>query len=127
MQERGKIRHREHATVINDFSGLRLKNITPTDIDGFIEYQNKAMIFFELKYMSAPLPFGQRLALERLVDISAENRPSILFIAEYSELNAHGDVDSSMCVVREYRYKKKWTKPKRDYTLSVAIHKFLKL
>jgi len=38
---RGKIEHRDRARQIRDFSNLRYGNITPTDIDGLIEYQNK--------------------------------------------------------------------------------------
>ena len=34
--DRGKIRNRECAGQLKDFSGLRFGKITPTDIDGFV-------------------------------------------------------------------------------------------
>jgi len=34
---RGTIQNRERARQIIDFHGLRIRNITPTDIDGFIK------------------------------------------------------------------------------------------
>jgi len=122
---RGRIRKPELARVIHDFSGIRLKNITPTDIDGFIEHNNELMIFFEIKYKNSPLPFGQRLALERLVDVSHQNRPSILFVAQYDELNENNEVDGAQCTVRSYRYNKKWQTPKRSYSLGAAVRKFI--
>lgn len=63
---RGKIGNRAAAMQIRDFTRMRWGNITPTDIDGIMEYQDKAYIIFELKYGDTDLPFGQRLALERL-------------------------------------------------------------
>lgn len=65
---RGKIQHEEYARRIVDFSGMRYGNITPTDIDGVIEYRDTRIVFFEFKYGNAPIPNGQKMALERIVD-----------------------------------------------------------
>lgn len=65
---RGKIQHEEYARRIVDFSGMRYGNITPTDIDGVIEYHDTRIVFFEFKYGNAPIPNGQKMALERIVD-----------------------------------------------------------
>lgn len=67
-ENRGKIQNEEYARRIIDFSGMRYGNITPTDIDGVIEYHDTHVVFFEFKYDNAPIPDGQRLALERLVN-----------------------------------------------------------
>lgn len=67
-ENRGKIQNEEYARRIIDFSGMRYGNITPTDIDGVIEYHDARVVFFEFKYDNAPIPDGQRLALERLVN-----------------------------------------------------------
>lgn len=64
--KRGIIGNRAAAMQIKDFSDMRWGNITPTDIDGLMEYKDKAYIIFELKYGDTELPFGQRLALQRL-------------------------------------------------------------
>ena len=43
---RGVIQNRDRKKQIIDFSGLKYGKITPTDIDGLIEYKDKAMMFF---------------------------------------------------------------------------------
>ena len=75
MNERGVINNIQRAQQINDFSNLLYGKITPTDIDGMIEYRGKLYIFFEIKYKDKDMPFGQRLALERLVkDLTYANK-----------------------------------------------------
>jgi len=64
--DRGKIRNPKYAGQLKDFSGLRFGQITPTDIDGFCDFQNKAFILLELKYGHAEIMRGQRLGYERL-------------------------------------------------------------
>ena len=52
-----------------DFQGLAVDEyIYPTDIDGLIEYKDSEYIIFEVKYGDAEVPFGQKLALQRMVD-----------------------------------------------------------
>lgn len=45
-ENRGKIQNEEFARRIIDFSGMRYGNITPTDIDGVIEYHDTRVVFF---------------------------------------------------------------------------------
>lgn len=66
--ERGKIENRNRARQIIDFSGLQYGKITPTDIDGLIEYHDKAILLLEFKYADAEMPRGQKVALERMCD-----------------------------------------------------------
>ena len=68
------IKNRENAAKIKDFGSLRWGKISPTDIDGFIEIGNEKFIFIECKYGDSELPTGQRIALERLVDVVATTR-----------------------------------------------------
>lgn len=91
---------------MRDYSGLRFRNITPTDIDGFVEYRNKAYIFLELKYGDAPLPPGQRLALERLCDDLQKRKPTLLIVATHH--SAHEDIDAARATIAEFRYKGRW-------------------
>ena len=53
------VKYRERAKQIIDFTGLQWDTITPTDIDGLIEYKNKAMVFMEFKHNDAQMPKGQ--------------------------------------------------------------------
>jgi hypothetical protein len=102
---RGEIRNREFATQVRNFSGLRYGNITPTDIDGMIEYKNKLYIFIETKFGNAELPFGQRLAFERLCDDLQKVKPTLLIIASH---NSNGDIDVAKTTVTSYRYRGVW-------------------
>lgn len=126
MQNNGVIRDRAAAAQIRNFSGLRWGNITPTDIDGLIEYQNRLFVFIEAKYMGANLPHGQRLALERLCDaVSNSGKMAVVFIASH-ETPPDEDIDFTKITVIEYRYRGKWVKPP-SINLKSAIDLFIKL
>lgn len=118
--ERGVIRNRGYATQIRDFSGLRFGNITPTDVDGLIEYKGKGYVLIEIKYQGVQLPPGQRLALERLCDDLQRTKPTLLIIAVH---DSDGDIDVAKTLVAEYRFKRKWRT--RDGTIRELIRAFL--
>lgn len=120
MHERGKIRNREFATQIRDFSGLRYGKITPTDIDGFLDFGNKLFVFIESKYGTGRLPYGQRLALERLCDAChcPPLRVSILLIGRHLEKD---NVDYANMRVVEYRWRKKWCDAEKEKTIGEVI------
>lgn len=117
---RGVIKNRQFANQVRDFSGLTFGRITPTDIDGLIEYQNKGYVFIETKFGEAPLPFGQRLALERLCDDLQNTKPALLIIASHE---SDGDIDVAETIVTEYRFKGKWRE--REGTTKELITAFL--
>ncbi len=121
MTERGKIRNRENALQIRDFSGLRWGNITPTDNDGFIDFQNNLFIYIELKYGNKQLDYGQELAFERQCDACQRGGvPTYFIVASHW---AEGDIDVANAVVTMCRYKKKWQYPKKQTTVREAIDK----
>jgi len=128
MQTRGSINNRGRAKQLRDFSGLRFGNITPTDIDGLIEYQNKAYIIFELKLIGATVPPGQRLALERLTDdLEKAGKQTLCIIASHNIDNYNKDIDAANTSVTEYRLKGEWTQvgPEEELTTRNIIEKFL--
>lgn len=112
MAERGVIRNREYKLQINDFSKLRFGNITPTDIDAFMDFSDKLFVFVEAKFGSAPMPRGQEWAIERLVDAThcPPKRHSVAFITSHKVES--GDVDFANTVVTKYRWCGKWRYPK---------------
>ena len=122
---RGTIRNIGRKQQINDFSGLRFGNITPTDIDGIIEYKNKAFVIIEVKYGDAELPYGQRLCVERMV--SDLSKPALAIIAEHSVCDENESIDVSKCNVREIYLcnEKKWRPPKRSFSVRELCEKFL--
>jgi len=120
---RGKIRNRDFARQLRDFSGLRWGNITPTDIDGYFEIGDRIFVFIEIKYGTTEVPFGQKLALERLVDIIGETRDAILIIGSHHD-EAGTDIDVAPCVVREYRTSNVWHSPTKKTTIVELINQF---
>jgi hypothetical protein len=98
--------------------------ITPTDIDGLIEYDGKCFVFFELKLDDAPLPSGQRKALMRLVDDLS--KPSILIIAWHNIEDPSIDIDVALAIVSHYYYGGKWYSPMNMITLKELVDRFLK-
>ena len=128
MTARGVIVHVKRAKQINDFSGLCYGAITPTDIDGLIEYRDKAYVVIETKYMDIELPHGQKLAIERLIgDISASGKPAIALVAEHHIHDTDACVPVAECPVREYYHTNtlKWQTPKTALTVREMTDLFL--
>lgn len=84
MQSR--INNPRRAKQLIDFKGLEIDGyIYPTDIDGLIEYKDSEYILFEVKHGNAEVPFGQRLALQRMVDdFTKIGKQAVVFICEHT-------------------------------------------
>lgn len=127
--ERGQIEFRARAAQLRDYSGFNLpRKITPTDIDGFIEFNGQLFVFFELKHSGAPeMTWGQRTALERLCDsVQSEKTESVLFIAQHSH-PAQEDIAAKDAVVVRVRHQGKWVTPSCRLTLLDAVQKSVAL
>lgn len=120
--ERGKIRNRQYANRVRDFSGLRFGNITPTDIDGMIEYKNICYVYIETKFESASLPNGQRLALERQCDDMSKVKPAIMIVASH---NTDGDIDVANTTVTEFRFRNAWHETQTTTTTKDLVTRFI--
>ena len=125
--ERGKFQHIERAKQLISFQGLNIGKITPTDIDGVIEYKDKAYIFIEVKYKNKELPFGQQLALERLVDDTSANKKSIAIVCEHNIGDTDTQIKMAACKVRELYLsdEKVWRRPKDNITVEQMIDLFI--
>jgi len=125
---RGEIIYAARSQQINDFSGLLFGKITPTDIDGLIEYKDKAYVLLEVKYNNKDLPRGQRLAIQRLIDdVSNSGKAAIALIVSHDVEDTATSVPVADCAVRElYYYKeKRWRPPRLVMTTRQAIESFL--
>jgi hypothetical protein len=124
--QRGAIRNEKYARILRDFTGLQFeRGITPTDIDGYVEFGNKVFIFIEAKYKTTVLSTGQRLALARLVDAVGETHESLLIVASHDvEPEEDRPVDYANCVVAEFRHNKTWIKPSEIYVVRELIDFF---
>ena len=107
------------------FDGLQYGSITPTDIDGCIEYKDKAVIFLEYKYVGNRMPDGQRLCLERLADdVQMSGREAVVMLCEHEISDVNEPVDAETSGVVSMYYCGKWHKRNRD-TVGHEIEKFL--
>lgn len=122
MRERipGKINNQGIMKQVVDFKGLVFGKISPTDIDCFIDFGNKLFVIVEAKHNDAQVPFGQKLAIERLCDAThcPPDRYSVSFIVSHKDT---GNIDLANAIVRKYRINKKWHDPKSSISLYDAI------
>ena len=123
---KGKVYNHNRARQQRDYSGLLFGNITPTDIDGIIEYKNMAYVIIELKYGDAVLPYGQRLALERLTDdLQQSGKLTLCIIASHETHDVNTDIDAANAHVSEFRYKGKWRMGKDGELTGNLVRRFL--
>ena len=97
----GDIRHRDRARQIISFSNLRRhRGITPTDIDGFIDYGGNGFILMEAKLYGKEIEYGQKLAFENL--IKSINKKPICTIVFRHDTPLEEDVQAYECYVDDY-------------------------
>lgn len=121
---RGEIRERAFKQV-HDYSALAYNKITPTDLDGFVEFGNRLFIFFELKHGDAQMPRGQELALVRLCD-AIQHAPAYLLIASHTH-SADEDINAAQAIVTRYRTGGRWSQPAQPINLRDAIDRLYQL
>lgn len=124
MAERGVIKNREYKQQIADFSGLQFGKITPTDLDAFMDFNNKLFVFVETKFGNSQMQYGQRLAIERLCDAchAPPHRYSVAFITKHQ---SNGDIDFANTEVTRFRFCGEWFTPQKEgATLREGIEAF---
>jgi hypothetical protein len=113
-----------------DFKGLALDGgIYPTDIDALIEYHDQLYIILEVKHHLAKVPYGQRLALQRMVDdFTKAGKEAVVIVCEHKVDDPGISVDAARCMVRELYYgeEKIWRKPDKPVNVRQAIDIFRK-
>jgi hypothetical protein len=89
-----------------------------------IEYKDKAYVFFEVKYRDAPLLYGQKLCLERLINDLSKVKAMVLFIVEHYVDDMNKSVVYAGCNVRAMYYKGQWNHYNHQATLKQFIDNF---
>ena len=111
------------------FSGLEYDNhVAPMDLDGMIEYHDKKRVFLEVKLQNTPVPEGERIALERLVnDCGKAGKKAIAIVADHNVFDTSQDVIVQDCMVRVLYYSEEghWRTPKRSMTVKTLVDSFL--
>lgn len=127
MSEKYGINHEERLKQIISFDDMVYNgNIRPTDIDGLIEFHNKAYIIFDVKSGSVEVLTGQKLALERSVrDWRKAGKEAIGFICEHNVHDTNEKVIAKNCDVRSIFQGNKWRPPIKPIKLGEAIEQYL--
>lgn len=127
LEQRGIIQNRARKQQIADMSGLRYNKITPTDLDGFLDFGDRLFIFIEGKFIATPVLFGQGLSIDRLCDAChcPPRRYAFAIIADHHH-PTNEDIDFSQMTVRTIRQNRRWTQPMRDgLTVREAIDRMV--
>ena len=112
--ERGKIHNLARYKQPVEFEGVRYGKITPTDIDGLIEYRNRVFVFYELKLRGKTIDHGQKIAFQNIVDgLHGDGKFAILFKCEHDVIDTDEIVDAATSEVTSVYWNQKWTKPKK--------------
>lgn len=114
---RGRIRNPERAAQLRDFSELRYGNITPTDVDGLLEFSDKLYVFLEFKLGSAAMDYGQRLCFQRICDaLAIAEKIAIAIVAEH-DTPIGQQIDCAQAKVRCYYQDGQWQAIQSDLTV----------
>ena len=102
--------HRTRAKQLISFEGMSYeRGITPTDIDGMIDFGGKGLVLIELKYDLTEIKTGQRLAIENLIDtFEKTGKKALGIVAMHRITDCETDVVMAKCEVVELRYNFKW-------------------
>jgi hypothetical protein len=105
----GKIRNPARAFQHIDYTGIRYGNATPSNIDGILELQGRLFVLFEYKHVSAqPMPKGQRMMIERIVDnLQSDNVFSIAIVGVHDSPIGE-EINASVARAIEIRWKSQW-------------------
>lgn len=114
MPERGEIRNKNYASILNSFVGMeRHRKITPTDIDGVIDYNGEVFIFLEGKYNDSEMPKGQKYCLEHICDAINDGGKYAICLVFSHYCGPNEIVQVSECTVTKVYTSKKWVAPKK--------------
>ena len=103
------VKHRDRMKQIICFDGLDFGSITPMDIDGVVEYHDKAVVFLEYKLKGCKMPTGQRICIERLVnDVCKAGKVGCALLAEHEVYNADDDVVAGNAIVKSVYWSGNW-------------------
>ena len=127
-EKRGTYNHKKMGKQLLCFDGIGYGNVTPMDIDGFIEWHDKKRVMLEIKLRGVNVLWGERLALERMVnDFAKVGKEAMAVIADHKVFNTNEDVMVRDCIVREiYHSREKiWRPTKMIMTVGDLLDSFL--
>ena len=122
------IKYKARMSQPKDFKNLFINGFTPTDLDFIYDVAGKKYIIGELKLVNAPMPEGQRRALQYLAqNLVAAGCEVCVMVAEHATL-ASEPIDVGSCEIVKCATVKGGTTSDKMYigmTVSDACHDFL--
>jgi len=101
----GKIRFPDRARQIKDYTGLKFeRNITPSDIDGAMDFGGELFVFLEYKMTGCQMPGGQRRFLASMCDAINTSKDAVVLVAEHNTPIGE-EIDCANAAVVEFRCK----------------------
>lgn len=125
MTKRGDIYNPARASQLVSFSDFRYGKITPTDIDGLIDFGGNSFVFMEFKFKDAPLPYGQRLAIENMSMRLIRGGATVIAIVGEHETPVDSAIIAANATVREYLYHGVWQATQTPYTCKSLVDAFI--
>lgn len=130
-ETRGTFQNEQEAKQLISFEGMKYKgrngvyNVTPTDVDGALEFEvENCFIFFELKRYGELL-YGQKKFYMRLVDTLCKGgADSILFVSQHNA-DKGKTIIAKKSVVKQIYWRGKWYDIHDRCTLGECVGKYL--
>ena len=122
------IRNPLRASQVLDFTRILSPPYAPTDIDGLVEWKDKAYVIIECKHGDKEMSLGQKIAIERMTkDFSKAGKRAVAIVVEHNVDNIQESVMVGSQLVREVYYDSqgRWRKPSHEMTAREAINDFI--
>lgn len=119
-------KHPNRARQLLDFSKLKYgESMIPTDIDSYLDWsEEKYKFFIEMKYKDAPMPIGQRIAYEHIVnDCRKAGIDAFALVCEHTTEDTNETVSAEASTIREVYDGRSWTR--RDEGSTWTLKNFL--
>lgn len=122
-----EFQYRERAKQLMSFEGMQWDSMTPTDIDGFLDYRGKYFVYMEGKVVGKDLLRGQELALENATQSHVKAGHKAIAIVFEHNTPVEQDVIVKNCRVVRYYFKNEWQETQQPRTVKELIDLFLDL
>lgn len=123
-KKRGAVRDVVKYTQLKDYTKMCYGTITPTDIDGSMDFGPNVFVFLELKHEGKDLPRGQELHLERLCDALYRGGNHSLAVVATHGCGSTEMIPVHECSVERFRYMLEWNRPGRACTCKELVDRF---
>lgn len=114
---------RDRAKQLIDYDSLSFGKMHPTDIDGIIEYRDRAYLIFEYKLKGKALDKGQELCLERMTnDFRKAGKIAAAIVCDHYVEDTDQDVVAGDAIIRKVYVNGVWCRPIKE----MKVYDFVK-